>query len=206
VVSQLLYVDIKILDEDKCISLLCSLPYSWDSLVVAIGSDVTTLKFDDVVSSLLSKEMKRKMKDSQSIDALYIIGRALDKNKNKSFSGRSKSRGRSKSPGKSLKKCWKCGKARHFKKDYRSKSVKREKGYDDVPSTEGKVSLEGGDVYLASSRTHANHDVWIINSGASFHMTSHMEWLCEYEKYNGGDIFLGDGLTTIMKGHRKVKL
>jgi hypothetical protein len=49
VVSQLLFVDIKIYDEDKCISLLCSLPDSWDSLVVAIGSNATTLKFDDVL-------------------------------------------------------------------------------------------------------------------------------------------------------------
>ena len=32
VVSQLASVDIKISDEDKCISLLCSLPNSWDSL------------------------------------------------------------------------------------------------------------------------------------------------------------------------------
>jgi hypothetical protein len=52
VVSQLLSVDIKISDEDKCISLLCSLPYSWDSLVVAIGINTTTLSFSDVVSSL----------------------------------------------------------------------------------------------------------------------------------------------------------
>jgi len=36
VVTQLLFVDIKILDEDKCTILLCSLPYLWDSLVVAI--------------------------------------------------------------------------------------------------------------------------------------------------------------------------
>jgi hypothetical protein len=60
VVSQLVSVEIKISDEDKCISLLCSLPDSWDSLVVAIGSNTTALKFDEVVSSLLSEEMRQK--------------------------------------------------------------------------------------------------------------------------------------------------
>jgi hypothetical protein len=57
-VSQLVSVDIKISYEDKCISLLCSLPDSWDSLVVAIGSNTTSLKFEEVVSSLLSEEMR----------------------------------------------------------------------------------------------------------------------------------------------------
>ena len=48
--SQLVFVEIKISDKDKCISLLCSLPNSWDSLVVAIGCNTTALKFDEVVS------------------------------------------------------------------------------------------------------------------------------------------------------------
>eukprot|EP00253_Pinus_taeda_P026376 PITA_26376 len=57
VVSQLLSIDIKILDEDKCISLLCSLQDLCDSLGIAIGSNETTLQFDEIVSSLLMEEM-----------------------------------------------------------------------------------------------------------------------------------------------------
>jgi len=72
VVSQLSSVDIKILDEDKCISLLCSLPNSWDSLVIVIGSNATALQFDEIVSSLLIEEMRRKSMDSQNGDALCI--------------------------------------------------------------------------------------------------------------------------------------
>jgi hypothetical protein len=48
-----------IAEEDKCITLLCSLPDSWDNLVVAIGSTTqSTLKYEDVVSSLLSEVMR----------------------------------------------------------------------------------------------------------------------------------------------------
>jgi hypothetical protein len=58
-VSQLVSVNITIAEEDKCITLLCSFPDSWDNLVVAIGSTTqSALKYEDVVSSLLSEEMR----------------------------------------------------------------------------------------------------------------------------------------------------
>ena len=42
-VSQFASVDIKISDEDNFISLLCSLLDSWDSLVIAIDNNATSL-------------------------------------------------------------------------------------------------------------------------------------------------------------------
>ena len=45
-VSQLLFFDIKISDEDKCIIFLCSLLDLCDSLIVAIGRSATTLQFN----------------------------------------------------------------------------------------------------------------------------------------------------------------
>jgi len=72
VVSQLASIDIKISDEDKCISLLCSLPDSWNRLVIAIGSNANALQFVEIVSSLLMEEMRRKNMESQNGDALSI--------------------------------------------------------------------------------------------------------------------------------------
>jgi hypothetical protein len=110
-VSQLVTVNIAITEEDKRINLLCSLPDSWDNLVVEIGSTTqSTLKYEDLVSSLLSEEMRWKIMDGHNIDALFVRGCSHDRNTSKSWGGRSKSTGRSKSPGKYLRKCWKCGK------------------------------------------------------------------------------------------------
>jgi hypothetical protein len=96
-----------------------------------------------------------------------------------------------------LRKCWKCGKTGHYKKDCKSKKVEKPKGSDSTSSTEEKTSTEeGGDVYLASTGIHADRDVWLIDSGASYHMTPHREWFSKYEKYDGGDVFLGDDSTT----------
>src|SRR3984885_9676816 len=72
--------------------------------------------------------------------------------------------------------------------------------------TRKTTSDEGGDVCLSSSSTHVDHEAWLIDSGASFHFTPHREWFCEYEKYDGGDVFLGDDRKARIIGRGKVKL
>jgi hypothetical protein len=37
-------------------------------------------------------------------------------------------------------------------------------------------------------------------------MNPHRDWFSEYEKYDGGDVFLGDDSTTKILGHGRVKL
>jgi hypothetical protein len=53
IIIQLSSVDIKIIEEEKCIILLCYFPDSSDSLVVAIGINTTTLALEYLVASLL---------------------------------------------------------------------------------------------------------------------------------------------------------
>jgi hypothetical protein len=59
---------------------------------------------------------------------------------------------------------------------------------------------------MDSSITHSYHEAWLVNSVASFHMTPHREWFYEYERYDGGNVFLGDDLTTIIIGRGNFKL
>jgi hypothetical protein len=206
VVIQLVSIEIKISYEDKCISLLCSLPDLWDSLVVAIGSNTTYLKFEEVVSSLLSEEMRQNNMEGHSTYALFARGHSQEINRFDFSSGRSKSKGRSKSPRNFVRVCWRCGKEGHYKKQCRSK-VEKKKGSEESSSTEEKTSKEeGGNVYLASSSTHEDHEAWLVDSGASFHMTLHREWFCEYDKYDGGNVFLGNDSKNIIIGRGRFKL
>jgi hypothetical protein len=63
-VSQFVSSNYMIAEEYECITFLCSFPNSWDNLVVAIGSTTqSTFKYEDVVASLLSEEMRWKIMD-----------------------------------------------------------------------------------------------------------------------------------------------
>ena len=60
---------------------------------------------------------------------------------------------------------------------------------------------------MASSlSTHVYHESWLIDSGASFHFTPHREWFYEYEKCDGGDVFLGDDKKARIVGRGKFKM
>lgn len=62
-VTQLISVGINLDDEIKAILLLCSLPNSWEGVVMAVSTSVAAkskLKFDDVAATLLSEDMRRK--------------------------------------------------------------------------------------------------------------------------------------------------
>jgi hypothetical protein len=117
VLSRLLSVDIKIIYEEKCINLLCYFLDSCDILVMDIGNNTTTLVLEDVVASLLSEEMRRNNMKGSTKYALVVRDRPVDRD-NGIFYGRNfKSKGGYKSSVQSMRRCWKCGKFGHYKRD-----------------------------------------------------------------------------------------
>ena len=68
-------IGVKMDEEEKFHIFLFSLPNSWDSLVMDIGSNFFALKIEYGVGSLLSEEMRRKVSISAK-EALNFHGRS----------------------------------------------------------------------------------------------------------------------------------
>eukprot|EP00253_Pinus_taeda_P002744 PITA_02744 len=96
----------------KAITLLCSLPESWDHFVTSISlSSLETIEFDDVVASVLSEETRRRSHfETSTSEAMMVRGRSKERRPKKPSDSKSKGK-------KSKLKCWFCGKSGHLKKD-----------------------------------------------------------------------------------------
>jgi hypothetical protein len=101
VTNQLSSVKVDFDNEFKALIILCSLPESWNGLVMVVSNFVSSskkLKFDDVVGVILSEEMQWKSKGETSGNALNMgnMGRQKDRGKDSQNRGNSR-KGRSKS-------------------------------------------------------------------------------------------------------------
>ena len=122
ITSQLCSVGVNFDDEVRALLFLCSLPKSWNGLVMAISNSISgssISKFDDVVDAILSEEMRRKSSGVTSGNALSAEskGRKMERGKITGYRSRSR-KGRSKSRSGIV--CWKYGKKGHLKKGCRS--------------------------------------------------------------------------------------
>eukprot|EP00253_Pinus_taeda_P025206 PITA_25206 len=93
--NKLCSVGVNFDDEVRALLFLCSLPESWNGLVMAISNSVSgssTLKFDDVVGAILSEEMRWKSSGETSGNALSAEYRGGKMERGKSSGYRSKSR------------------------------------------------------------------------------------------------------------------
>jgi hypothetical protein len=78
---QLTSMGVKCDSEDKTITLLCSLPVSWDHFVTSISFSTTkSIEFDVIVGALLSEETRKKTNSQTStFEAMMVRGRPKER-------------------------------------------------------------------------------------------------------------------------------
>lgn len=220
-VNKLTKIEMKIDDELQACLLLSSLPESWDTLVVTLSNSAPEgkLTMDAVADSLLNEEARRKERGTTQSEAHIAENRGRSefhgRNKNK---GRDKSRGRSKSHSRIT--CYYCGKpghkkseCRNLKRDQKNGTVKPDQvdpRKKEEQNTTAVAVKEESDVFFIGDDNYLNltydDNIWIVDSGASFHITPH-EWLfTSYQKGNFGTVKMGNQVTSKIIGIGDVHL
>nr|GEW83047.1 Gag-Pol polyprotein [Tanacetum cinerariifolium] len=163
--SQLASLDCKIDVQERAKILLQSLPDSYDQVVINLTNNVLTdcLVFDDVAASILEEENRHNNRDDSG-----------SHNHGKSKTGKKKNNF----------KCFKCGKQGHFKKDCRGSNTSNPQG--NVASTSDDGNAMCCEAAVANEGRKRFADVWLFDTGATFHMTARREWFHQYKPISEG--------------------
>ena len=200
----------KVEDEDKAVLLIVSLPHSFTHFkeIILYNNNNQELKFDDVKSSLLSKQsFDHDGVGSEKPEGLTVRGRGHDRR----GSGGNKYNSRSKSKGPRDKNCFYCKKPGHWKKDCQERKA-AEKGngkQHSKPQASVVESESDGEVLVATSLSASSvrsSTSWVLDSGCTFHMCPNKGWFSTYEEVTGGVVLMGNDARCHIRGVGDVRI
>ncbi|KAK9181573.1 hypothetical protein WN944_024711 [Citrus x changshan-huyou] len=214
--SQLTMLGHNIEENERAELLLQSLPNSYDQLIINLTNNnpADSLVFDDVAASVLNEESRQKNKEnrqpsSQQAEALSMTrGRSTERGPS-----RSHNHGRSKFRSKKNVKCYNCGKKGHVKKECWSNQKRKDGKEPESSNAQGCVASTSDDgKILYSEATTVSEgrkrlsNVWLIDSGAIWRMTSRRELFHTYEPILGGSIYIGNDHALEIAGIGTIKI
>ncbi|KAG8377494.1 hypothetical protein BUALT_Bualt08G0038700 [Buddleja alternifolia] len=192
-----------------------SLPDSWDTLVVSVSNSAPNGDLTlQVVKDCLLNEQSRRKEQAFSTEQNALVTENSDRR------GRNKSRGpqhqRDKSRGKSKFKgdfkCHYCGGPNHYERDCKKKKRDQKNGNNEnkkddkdttAVATDGDVVIICDDACVSSSCQETD---WIIDSGASYHITPHRDMFTSYTSGNFGRVRMANHGVTEVIGMKNINL
>lgn len=180
-----------IADEDQVVALLGSLPSNYDSLVTALEARLDNISIGFVQQMLKHEEQKQNLKVNVPDDkALYSDQSRKYSNSNNSNYNRTR--------------CFHCNKLGHIQRNCPSRSNANKSYHKAKPVEE----VDGEDDFLFMVAPSFNDkDKWIVDSGASSHMTFNRSYFTSFTQYDNPEkVGLGDGRTLDAIGFGLVKL
>lgn len=212
IIQQLFAMGIKFDDEIQGLLLLGTLPDSWDTFRMTLCNSAPEGKvtLDFAKAGILNEEMRKKSQGvSSSSEEAYVTehrGRSKSKGPSGKEKGRSKSRGRYKNM-----KCNYCSKMGHiqkfcykWKRENKGGNGKQERRHDHKDSDSDDVAATlTDDMVVVLDESYVNLAIsessWVIDSGASAHVSSRREFFSSYTPGDHGVLKMGnDGLSKIV--------
>ncbi|KAG6437869.1 hypothetical protein SASPL_102799 [Salvia splendens] len=172
-------VEVKVEDKDAAIILLVSLPESYENFVESFMTGKETLSMEDVRSALHIREDRQQATSSAT----------------ESFQ-----------PGDICRYCKEPG---HYKYDCPKKKKKEGKKGDAngsaIVAEADDSNSEVSPALVADDQPH-NNDVWIFDSGVSYHLCPHMEYFTTYEQIDGGNITMANNFVCKVVGIGSIRI
>lgn len=213
IINQLAGMGIKFEDEIQGLWILGTLPDSWETFRTSLSNSAPdgVISMELAKGSILNEEMRRKSQGSSSQSDVLVIERR----------GRSQSRGpsnkgnhRANSKGKSVDfECYHCGRKGHtirfcrqLKKENKKGIHNNQKNYhkkDDGGNDNAEVNATIEEFFICYDDDMVNlaqdDSSWIVDSGASCHVTSRRDFYSSYTSGDYGIVKMGNnGLSKIV--------
>jgi ATP-binding cassette subfamily B (MDR/TAP) protein 1 len=108
-------------------------------------------------------------------------------------------------------KCYNCGRKGHFKRDCWFKKGIENTAESSKPQGCVASASEDGEVLYSEATTITTdreelNEVWLMDSGATWHMTPNRDWFHAYEPIYGSTMFMGDNHALEIAGIGTIKL
>ncbi|KAL8530274.1 hypothetical protein ACS0TY_007344 [Phlomoides rotata] len=202
-------LDVKLEDDDKALMLLNALPRSLDNFKddVLFGSQ-DGVSYDGVLAAVKTKILRVQGMDAKADKVVHDPAESLNVNFKKGGrtlmgTGGQLDKGMNKSKESGFvekRKCYKCNKVGHLKKNGPAKE-------DDNGTADAAVAEDGCDsAEVLTISADRLDDEWVLDSCCTFHMCPNECWFKNLEKLDGESVLLGNDNSCKVKGIGSIRI